>query len=185
MKASVILMVFPLLSAVKVNAQPAPLPEPADKIVKEACQLAARENKNVLIMFHASWCIWCHKMDSSLNDPSCKQFFDDNYVIRHLVVDESKDKQNLENPGAVDLRRKYHGDGQGIPFWLVYDKDGKWLADSKMRPDGAGMEADGDNTGCPASEKEVTYFIKILQKTSGLTPKQLESIRIRFRQNEN
>src|SRR6516162_5633327 len=84
-------------------------PLPADQILQEAMQLAAKEKKNVLIIFHASWCGWCHKMDSSMNDKSCKKFFDDNYVTRHLVVDETKDKKNLENPGAVELRTKYHG----------------------------------------------------------------------------
>jgi len=99
-------------------------PLSADDILQGAMQQAAKEKKNVLIIFHASWCGWCHKMDSSMNDKSCKNFFDDNYVTRHLVVDETKDKKNLENPGAVELRTKYHGDDEGIPFWLVFDKDG-------------------------------------------------------------
>src|SRR5690242_9207413 len=100
-----------------INAQPSPAS--ADEILKEACQQAAKEKKNVFIMFHASWCVWCHRMDSSMNDPTCKKFFDDNYVIRHLVVDESKDKKNLENPGANEMRNKYGGDNQGIPYWLI------------------------------------------------------------------
>jgi len=99
-------------------------------------------------------------------------------------VDESDDKKNLENPGADELRKKYHGDGQGIPFWLVFDKDGKLLADSKMRDEGGGSET-GENVGCPASEKEVEYFISVLKKTTKLNSAQLEIIRKRFRQNEN
>ena len=164
-----------------VKAQPSATT--ADEIMKEAYQLAAKENKNVFIMFHASWCGWCHRMDDSMNDPSCKQFFNDNFVIRHLVVDESKDKLHLENPGAKEMRIKYNGDGQGIPVWLVFDKDGNWLADSKRRKEGDGPAA-GDNIGCPASEKEVDYFIEILQRTSSLTKDQLEIIRKRFRQND-
>lgn len=160
-----------------------PSPPSADEILKEAYLVATKENKNVFIIFHASWCGWCHKMDKSMNDETCKKFFEDNFVIRHLVVDESTDKKNLENPGADELRKKYYGDGQGIPFWLVFDKDGKLLADSKIRAEGAGPET-GDNTGCPASEKEVAYFISVLQKTSKLNSSQLEIIRKRFRQNE-
>ena len=68
----------------------------ADAILKEACTKAAKENKNVMVIFHASWCGWCHKMDTSLNDPSVKDFFYKNYVITHLVMSESKDKKNLE-----------------------------------------------------------------------------------------
>src|SRR5437868_6708351 len=114
---------FVFLASV-ATAQPAPANAPtSDDIMKEAYATAAKEHKNVLIMFHASWCGWCHRMDNSINVVSCKKFFEDNYVIRHLVVDESDNKKNLENPGASDMRDKYHGNGQGIPFWLVFDKN--------------------------------------------------------------
>jgi len=156
---------------------------PAEEILKEACDQAAKENKNVFVMFHASWCVWCHKMDSSMNDKTCKKFFEDNFIIRHLKVDESKDKKNLENPGADDLRKKYHGDGLGIPFWLILDKDGNLLADSKMRVEGTAVDS-GDNIGCPASEKEVDYFLKLLQQTSKINAQELDAIRKRFRKNE-
>ena len=118
-----------------------------------------------------------------MDDETCKKFFDDNFVIRQLVVDESDDKKNLENPGADELRTKYHGDGQGIPFWLVFDKNGVLLADSKMRVKDAGPET-GDNTGCPASKNEVEYFISVLKKTTRLNSAQLETISERFRKND-
>jgi len=181
MKLSSIAVSFILLFSIAAKAQLPP--SSADEILKGAYLAATKENKNVFIMFHASWCGWCHKMDKSMNDETCKKFFENNFVIRHLVVDESTDKKNLENPGADELRKKYYGDGQGIPFWLVFDKDGVLLADSKMRVKDAGPET-GDNTGCPASEKEVEYFISVLQKTTHLNSDQLEIIRNRFRQNE-
>lgn len=134
-------------------------------------------------MFHASWCGWCHKMDKSMNDESCKKYFDDNFVIRHLVVNESPDKKELENPGAEALRTRYYGDGQGIPFWLIFDKDATMIADSKMRENGQTPQ-EGDNSGCPASEKEVNFFISVLKKTTTLTDKELEVIAKRFRKNE-
>jgi thiol-disulfide isomerase/thioredoxin len=159
-------------------------PPSADEIVQQARQQAANEKKNIFIIFHASWCGWCHKMDSSINDKSCKDFFDDNYVIRHLVVDESGDKKELENPGADKLRSKYHGDGEGIPFWLVFDKDGNLLADSEIRAEGADHQTKGENVGCPASEKEVAYFIEVLKRTSHITASQQSAIETRFRRNE-
>ena len=158
-------------------------PPSATAILKEACATAAKEKKNVFIIFHASWCGWCHKMDKSMGDPSCKQFFEDNYVIRHLVVDESKDKKNLENPGADELREKYHGKGLGIPFWLVFDPNENMLSDSRMRKPKDGP-AEGDNIGCPANKDEVEYFIGILKKTSSLTDAELEIIKKRFRLND-
>ena len=172
---------FLLLVLVTVKAQSTP--PSADQIMEEARKQAEKEHKNVFVMFHASWCGWCHRMDNSMNDETCKKFFTDNYVIRHLVVDESADKLNLENPGAKELRTKYYGDGQGIPYWLIFDKDGKLLSDCKIRETGAAPES-GNNIGCPSSEKEVAYFLDILKKTSGLNSAQLEIIRKRFRENE-
>jgi thioredoxin-related protein len=151
-------------------------PESADAILKQASEQAARENKNVFVIFHASWCGWCHKMDTAMNDAAVKAFFDDNYVVRHLTVHESKGKENLENPGALALLQKYNGDDQGIPFWLIFDKNGKLLADSQIAP--------GENSGCPASEPEVNYFISVLKKTSPLTDAQLSLVHERFRKNE-
>jgi thioredoxin-related protein len=178
--SSLVLSLIILCTAVS-KAQSIPLS--AAETLKEAYHMAAKENKNVFIIFHASWCGWCHKMDKSMNDPGCKNFFEENFVIRHLVVDESTDKKNLENPGAIELRTKYYGDGQGIPYWLVFDKDGKLLADSKVRSAGQGPDS-GQNVGCPAAANEVEYFITVLKKTTKLNATQLEIIRKRFRQNE-
>src|SRR4029079_164126 len=146
-------------------AQKAPLS--SEEIMKEAFTSAKTQNKKVLVMFHASWCGWCHKMDTSLNDASVKKFFDDNFVIRHLVVFESKGKENLENPGALEMLEKHEGKDQGIPFWLIFDKDEKFLFDSRIPATINGTEK-LVNTGCPASKEEVNYFIEVLRKTTDL-----------------
>ena len=156
----------------------------ANDILVKAGDEAAIGNKKILIIFTASWCGWCHRMDDSMNDAVCKKFFDDNFVVRHFVVDESAEKKHLETPGAAAFRTLYHGDGQGIPFWLIFDKNGELLADSKMRKEGENRSL-GQNTGCPANEAEVNYFIEVLKKTTDLNAEELATIRKRFRQNEN
>ena len=112
-----------------------------------------------------------------------KKMFDDNFVIRHLTVFESKGKEHFENPGALDMLTKYKGEKMGIPFWLVFDDDGKLLADAKIRSAGAGPEAEGDNCGCPATKEEVAYFIEVLKKTTSLNERELEIISARFSKN--
>jgi thiol-disulfide isomerase/thioredoxin len=167
-----------------IFAQPAATPLPAQEVLSVALKSAGLQKKNVLLMFHASWCGWCHRMDTSLNDPAVKPFFDKSYVITHLVVHESDAKKHLENPGAEELKDKYHGKGQGIPYWLVFDPQGNLIADSRIRAEGQGPD-EGENCGCPALEKEVSYFISVLKKSSSLSDEALEIIRNRFRKNDH
>ena len=151
-------------------------PETADNVLQRAYKQAAKDNKKVFVIFHASWCGWCRKMDDSMNDPVCKQFFEDNFVITHLVVKESKGKEQLENPGSLALLRKFKADSLGIPFWIIFDDQGNPLADAKM--------PDGNNSGCPAAKEEVDHFIDVLQKMTDINAPQVDILRIRFRKNE-
>lgn len=155
-------------------------PLPAADVLAMAKKQAKKEGKNVFIMWHASWCGWCHRMDSLMNAPDVKEYFDSNYVIEHLVVKESKDKKDLENPGAEELLSSYLGDKSGIPFWVILDKKGNLLADSFMRADSVGMDQPGTNTGCPAQQEEVDYFIKVLNETAAIPEEGLEKIAARF-----
>ena len=115
-------------------------------------------------------------MDASLQDEKVKPLIHNGYVTAHLTVYESKDKTNLENPGALQFLTKHGGADQGLPYWLVLDKDGNVLADSQYQPN--------ENSGCPANEVEVAYFISVLRKTSSLNEDQLKIIAKRFRMNE-
>lgn len=178
-------VVFVLLSFFLVKKMVAQQsPNHSNEVLQQAYKQATAENKNVFLMFHASWCGWCHKLDSSLNDKSIKDFFNKNYVIAHLTVYESKDKKNLENPGALEFLTKYKGNDLGIPYWIILDKSGKWLADSQMRPDGSDFNILGENVGCPASREEVNHFLKVLGKTSSLDANQLAVIEKRFLRNQ-
>src|SRR5258705_11118330 len=96
-----IALIFGLLGST-ANAQMGPLR--AEKIMQDAFLQAVKEKKSVIVLFHASWCIWCRRMDSAMNDETCKKFFDKNYIVLYLVVDEHGDKKNLENPGANEFR---------------------------------------------------------------------------------
>ncbi|AOM76215.1 thioredoxin family protein [Pedobacter steynii] len=165
------------LFATSYAQQPA---KSADLILKEAYKQAAKEKKKVFVIFHASWCGWCHKLDTAMNDVSCKKLFDDNYVTTHLTVMENDKNKHLENPGAIELMKTYRGDKSGIPFFLIMDEKGKLLADSQIRPEGASLDSPGENMGCPASKEEIIAFQKVLKKTSKLTETELGTITRRF-----
>lgn len=151
-------------------------PLPADSILSQAFAKARLENKKVFVIFHASWCGWCRKMDAAMNDTACKPFFDANYIVEHLTILESKDKKNLENPGAEELYKKHAPADSGIPYWMIYDTKGTVIADATM--------PDGSNAGCPASVQEVTHLINTLKRSSNIDEKTSSAIFERFRKNE-
>ena len=155
-------------------------PSSADEIMKEAMKIATKEKKDIFLMFHASWCGWCKRMDAAMKDETCKDFFDTNFVTVHMVVKESANNKHLENPGAIEFLAKYKGDQSGIPFWLIFDKNGTLIADSFMTP--------GDlrsNIGCPAQDNEIAAFISKLKLAAKMSPEEENSITERFKQNRN
>ena len=178
LKSLIILMAgLFLVSGIKAQVTP----PSAQAIMDAACKKAATENKNVCIIFHASWCGWCHRMDSIMNMPECKPLFNANWVTDHLVVQEHKPElKKLENPGGQEFMDKYNGKDQGIPYWLVFNPKGELLADSRMpAKDKTGKDILA-NCGCPAQADEVTFFVDVLKKTTRLTQPELELIADRF-----
>jgi thioredoxin-related protein len=165
--------VLTIVFMIDANAQTTP---GADAVLKDAFAKAAGEHKKVMVIFRASWCGWCEVMDASLNDASVKGFFDKNFVITHLTIDESKSKKNLENTGAAELNKKWGGGEQGIPFWVILDKDGTLLVNSN--------DERGENVGCPGTGKEVQYFVQVLKKTTSINSQEVSAVVKRFGKNE-
>jgi thioredoxin-related protein len=163
------LIAFLLVNIAGISAQEQPS---ATAVLEKAYTQAKKENKKVFVIFHASWCSWCKKMDSHMTSPELKDMFEKNYVITHLTVQESPKNKNLENPGAEDLLKKFKAEKSGIPFFVVLDAKGNLLEDS--------FDSNGQNLGCPASTEEVAEFKRILKSTSKLTEKELGMIADKF-----
>lgn len=169
-----------LFCTITLRAQDTPLP--VSELMHAASEKAGRENKKVFVIAHASWCGWCKKMDRSMtDDPQIKTEFEKAYVITHITAYESKGKEALENPGALDFLKTHGGADEGLPFWFIFDPQGKLLSDSKMKYKG---KEELSNSGCPASEEEVANFIQVLKKTSSMSEGALKKIQQRFRLNE-
>jgi len=183
MKSKLLFLAIILLISGIASAQEKP--DPAGKIIDEAYKLAAKEGKSVMIVFHASWCGWCKKFEASVGDPSCKDFFDKHFVIRYLDIQERADKKNLENPDAIEVYNKYGGQGGGIPYFLIFDKNRTLLADSKIKSSADGADKPAQNIGCPASAEEVAAFIQILEKATKISNAEKTAITERFKKNGN
>lgn len=157
-------------------------PPTAAEIIKQACTEAAATHKRVMVLFHASWCTWCHKLDTLMASPECKPLFDQYFVICHLTISEAPEKRDQENPGAQELYDKYADRNSGIPFFLIMNPGGAVIADSRIKPAGAKPGSSGDNIGYPASKTEVDYYLRTLRETSGLTKTQLSIIKAKLTQ---
>ncbi|HBK70545.1 MAG TPA: thioredoxin family protein [Flavobacteriaceae bacterium] len=142
--------------------------ESTKAILDQAYNQAKIENKNVFVLFTASWCGWCKKLDANMNEAATKNLFDDNFVVVHLDVLERGAKKSLETPGGVEFLKKHNAEKSGLPFFLIFDAYGKKLADSN--------NAKGQNIGCPATAEEVAVFTGILKKTSTLLGDELAVI---------
>jgi len=157
----------------------------ATELMEKAKTEAQASGKKIFVIFHASWCIWCKKMEASIADDAVKDYFAKNFVFVPMTVLESNDKKELETAGGADFMIANHGKGMGIPYWLIFDENGQLLFDSQIRKPGQPLTEKGQNIGCPASKDEVNAFISILQKTTDLSTDQEDAIRKRFRKNED
>ena len=133
----------------------------ASSILENALTKAKAENKHVFLKYSASWCGWCKKLDKEMKNDSCKPFFDTNYVIVTLVVNESEKNKHLENPGAIDFLRKHKGEDKGLPYWAILNNTGDLIEKGRGYPDGRGLRR----------------FITSLKNTSNLTEENLNIIK--------
>ncbi|MFT6826222.1 MAG: thiol-disulfide isomerase/thioredoxin [Patiriisocius sp.] len=167
----ILILALVMLCITSISAQ-----ENAEKLLSEALETAAKQNKHVFIKFSASWCGWCKLMDENMNSKTTKAFFETSYETIELVVLEAKDKKELETPGGMELLKKYNGIKSGLPFWVILNSEGVLVEDS--------FNANGQNLGCPASKEEVTVFIKKLKQTSTISDVALQIISKTFTRRE-
>jgi thioredoxin-related protein len=147
-------------------------PESADKILESALQKARDSNKNVFLIFHATWCKWCSRLETALDSPEVKKIIEKHYVVARLdVLERGEKKQTDENPGGVEILNKSGGEKSGLPFLAFLNAKNKMIANSNVMPG-------NQNIGYPGSKEEISAFIKLLKKTAPkMSRKQAEVIR--------
>jgi thioredoxin-related protein len=163
-----------LFAAASILAQ-TEKPLPADKVMEASYAKAKETGKNVFLIFHATWCSWCKKLDKAMQSEEMKKIFEDNFVVTHLDVMENGEKiAQFENPGGKALMDKLGGEKSGIPFFAFIDADGKMLCNSNVMPK-------EQNIGYPGTIEEITAFMKLIKTGSPKIPKdQIKAMALYF-----
>lgn len=141
--------------------KPIAMPPPTQPLLGAAEQAAKADSKNVLVIFHASWCGWCKQLDKFMSDPQFQSVFANNFEVVRLTVLEDKDHKLQENAGGLDEMEQLGGKDAGLPMFAILDPDGKMIINS-IRP--AVGDDKGGNTGFPAQPKEIDHFLTMMQK---------------------
>jgi thiol-disulfide isomerase/thioredoxin len=150
--------------ALAVCGSAAAAPNDANALLGRAEVQATHAQKNVIVIFHASWCGWCHKLAQFLTSDDFQPIFSKNYVIVHIDVQENGSKVSEETPGGEDLSKKLGADTQGLPFFVILDAGGNPIMDSR-NPKSLDAKGHPKNIGFPSEPGEVDYFMSILRKT--------------------
>ena len=151
------------LTGGRAMAQTEATPLPAAQLLASAQKQAGKEHKNVLVIFHASWCGWCKRLETVMDRPEYKKLLADNYVIVPLDVSENGPKKALENSGSDKVMSDLGGAKSGLPFYAFLSPKGKKLADSNVMPSKEGAPK---NIGYPGSREEIAAFDALLKQTA-------------------
>ena len=153
------LFLIPALLVIAGSFARAETPPPAAAVLADAEAAARRDHKNVLVLFHASWCGWCKQMEKTMDRADMKPIFDKNFEIVWLTIMENKDKKSDENPGGMEMLKQLGGnDNGGIPFFAIVNADGKVLSNSMYKEKGKVQ-----NTGYPVEPQEISHFMAMMR----------------------
>ena len=151
---------FVLLLGLAASSFAGPSTPSAETVVNDAIKQAQKGNRGVLVMFHASWCGWCHRLDKTLEKPEVAKMLEKRFVIIHIDGSERPEKISLENAGWEKYSEKWGAKDQGLPFLVTLDAKGEKKGDSKIPDPKTGTPA---NFGFPTEPAEYARLSEILK----------------------
>lgn len=145
-------------------------PRPASEILAAAQATAAAEHKTVLVMFHASWCGWCHRLEKYLDTAEIKPIAQKYFVATWLTIQERQEKQALNTPGAQQVWDQLVGSkNAGLPVFAFLDAQGQPIVTS--------LRDGKTNIGFPDTPEEIAWFLTMVKKAApSVTPDELAAL---------
>ncbi len=173
MRRTLVRAIFAALLAFPLGAFAESLPQDSpvhtDQLLADAGKRVKAE-QSVFVVFHASWCGWCRKLDRVLAQPEMAAIMEKHFVTVRVDVLERPMKRHLENPGGRELLERLGGRGGGMPFLAMLDPKSNPLATS--------VDGTGENIGYPGDDEGIEHFLVMVKKAAPkATAEELETLR--------
>ena len=142
-------------------------PIAADRVLEDAKTQAAQQHKVIFLVFGASWCQPCHRLDDFLVAPEMRHILEKYFIEARVNVLEDQGKHpELESPGGQELAARLgvtnsKGQVSHVPFIVFLDAAGEPVVNSYRPVEGS---AKGVNIGYPAKPEEIDWFGAMLKK---------------------
>jgi hypothetical protein len=157
-----------LTLAITAPAQAAPAG--AEAALSEANAHAVAGNKRLLLIFHASWCVYCRLFDMMLKDKDAGPIVARHFDVLHMRAQERKPEMQAQQlAGADDVYHRYAPEGTGLPYMVVLGEGAKKVADSMIS---------GENFGFPVEPQELDAFDAMIKAGApDITASELRTLR--------
>ncbi|MEJ0058766.1 MAG: thioredoxin family protein [Terricaulis sp.] len=144
----------------------------AADFVDQERALATAENKRLVVVFFASWCVWCRFMDMLLADRTAARILDPRFRFAHLrALEHDEDQRALQLNGANDVFARYAAARNGLPFLVFLDANGDVVTTTIS-------SANDANIGFPVQGFELDWFTEMLALAApDLTAQDLATLR--------
>ncbi|MGE4036883.1 MAG: thioredoxin family protein [Hyphomonadaceae bacterium] len=147
----------------------------AESVLAREAAAAAAEDKNLLVVFFASWCVWCRPMDALFDDANTGPIMARHFRILHLRVgerDRTLRAQQLSGVEAAFLRLTRPERDAGLPYLAILGGgDGRTISTTRSL-------VSGENIGFPSTTADLDWFESMMRQGAPLiTPAELAHVR--------
>jgi hypothetical protein len=143
----------------------------ADAVLAAEAGKAAADDRKLLLLFDASWCVYCRLTDMMLERPEAAKVIGAHYRVLHMRAQERTPEMKAKQlAGADELYDRLAPDGVGMPLTLIIGADGEVIASSVMKS--------GENYGFPVTRDELDGFEAMMKAGApSMTKAELKTLR--------